>query len=332
MASSGAARKRGFTLVELMVVIAIIALLVGILVPAISAVRRSAKVVSTRATLSAMGTGLETYKADSKLGGEYPPSFSDAPPQGGIGWGKVKSPYTNTPMPITGAGLLVWALQGADGLGTPGFFNKAPKQTWSEMSGSAGGNPNDLYYLDPAQGNTPVYPRSGPYIESGKVKVTVDKDVSAATNYAVPNDQSTIMRGYPLYLDTFDQPVLYWRADTVGKQLADQTRNGVSLQQRGIYHWEDNAALVSASASNPEVLNFTGETNGGHGLEWAAPGPFSPTNPPGPGTFQGLIYDPTTQAKLTPRQASSFILLSAGPDGKYGTADDVANFEVGSAK
>ena len=67
--------------------------------------------------LGTLSTGLETFKADGRVGGGYPPSYSDD----ADGDGEVESPYGNLPdsnipsrFEITGAGLLVWALAGAD--------------------------------------------------------------------------------------------------------------------------------------------------------------------------------------------------------------------------
>jgi len=33
------------------------------------------------------------------------------------------------------------------------------------------------------------------------------------------------------------------------------------------------------------------------------------------------------KARLEPARADSYLLISAGADGRYGTADDIANFE-----
>lgn len=63
--------RAGFTLVELMVAISIIALLIGLLMPAISSARRNANVAEVKTEISALGQALADFKAKF---GEYPPS------------------------------------------------------------------------------------------------------------------------------------------------------------------------------------------------------------------------------------------------------------------
>ncbi len=61
---------RGFTLIELLVVISIIALLVGILLPALGAARKSAQTVKCASNMRQLGIGFMGYATDNE--GKYP--------------------------------------------------------------------------------------------------------------------------------------------------------------------------------------------------------------------------------------------------------------------
>lgn len=342
--------RPAFTLVELLTVIFIISLLISILVPAIGKVREKAKVVATQSLLSTqIGTGLETFKADGKFGGAYPPSRPDTLDRSGNPDMRVGNPYRNnvlTPalndqyFEITGAGLLVWALSGADQLGTAGF--QKPSGSGSQYWGldthndpQSGNRPAGLYNV---RNNVPTYARGGPYVDNSRLKVTtwgargngvgsfdVEAELKAGGN-------TTPVRRYPMYLDAFGYPILYWKADSAGDLIADYERSGggggsdpLNAQGRGVYHYIDNAALVDNN-NNQTVLQLR-KGAGRHKLDFDTRANRPVNQQFAPATFQSYVKDRSVTAKHHPFKADSYLLVSAGPDGIYGSADDIANFE-----
>ena len=70
-------KKTGLTIIELLIVLGIIALLVGLLLPALSVVRNMAKEAKQKAQFSAIELALAAFKNDE---GDYPPSDWVMPP------------------------------------------------------------------------------------------------------------------------------------------------------------------------------------------------------------------------------------------------------------
>ncbi|HMP06402.1 MAG TPA: type II secretion system protein, partial [Lacipirellulaceae bacterium] len=96
-------RRRGFSLIELMVTIGIIALLVSMLLPALGRARAQARQVSCASGLRQIGQGLYVYAAANR--GWYPPFGSyqvyggdgtgdDRP---GLGWTEILAPHFVAP-------------------------------------------------------------------------------------------------------------------------------------------------------------------------------------------------------------------------------------------
>jgi prepilin-type N-terminal cleavage/methylation domain-containing protein len=86
-------RRRGFTLVELLVVISIIALLIGILIPAIGQARTTARLTIDQSNLRQHGIGAFNYA------GDHQDNMPNLPPgSGGSGQGVASSGVSSRPM------------------------------------------------------------------------------------------------------------------------------------------------------------------------------------------------------------------------------------------
>ena len=82
--------QKAFTLIELMVVVAIIALLISILLPSLSAARSYAKTAACNANLHSIGLAVSNYLYGSR--GTYPASYLyPEDKDGGAGWAACKS-------------------------------------------------------------------------------------------------------------------------------------------------------------------------------------------------------------------------------------------------
>jgi hypothetical protein len=98
-------------------------------------------------------------------------------------------------------------------------------------------------------------------------------------------------------------PILYYKANT------SNTEHDVNNPDnpKNIYNYKDNHALLS--------LGVPGKPNKKHPLF---------VNPK---IFYEMTKDRNVTVKSKPVREDSYILISAGKDGLYGTADDISNFQ-----
>lgn len=286
--------RGGFTLAEILTTIAIIAILLAVLLPALNQVGKTAANVKQKAQFHGIEIALETFRSDK---GDYPDSFYDA---------SVAKHYT-------GSHRLAEAIVGRDGLGFhPESAMKSNGRSlnlpylpvyYPEFGNYADSNFTEPERTQKKQDNLAA--RKGPYMELESSNAVSAGDYPAGYNYANFYDVDA-----PSYFlaDSFKtvklttgrktgMPILYYRANRLNI-LHDAAKPAVST-----YNVLDSSDGV-VSKSTP---------SGAHPMTAA--------------WFYQRTQNPNFTNPVRPYRAESFILHSAGPDGLYGTMDDVFNFE-----
>jgi prepilin-type N-terminal cleavage/methylation domain-containing protein len=323
--------RAAFTLVELLVVIAIIALLLAALLPAFAVVKKNAKIAQTQSMFQGLTAGITSYRGEQPLGATLPPSSSDnktdfqsiTPPGATSASGTVRA---------TGANLLVLALMGYDGLGTPGFKNVPPDPITEWWNNQNADPALGLYALDTTTGKE-RHPRYGPYVDdkmrdrTSSLPELADKGRVVSV---VPDDQKTAK--LPFFIDAWDMPILYY------KSMPGTNRMIFTATTPGIYRQEDNGVITGTVEGQTDAagVDFGAGKEGDyyHSIARAvSPDPVLPdfenaikTTEPYNNSFARFILDSKSKSRPAPVQADSFLLISAGPDSRYGTADDVTNW------
>ena len=286
--------KTGLTLVELLVVLAIIALLVGVLIPAVTAVKNMAKETKQKAQLTAMEMALLAFKNDH---GDYPRST--------IGAGASYCGAQTLAEGLLGWDLLgfhpgsVWRADGLDAADGPGTYD--PLKTRDVDND---GIPDTLTE------------RKGPYLELGTTSAFRLGDLFS------PNPVGTLQPVPFVICDVFGtkkimladgkavragSPILYYKANTSKKIIS------FSAPSDSIYNVYDNHYLVNLGRIADGRLHPLSQ----HNVFYGDPGQTPPEI--------GYIQDPKVPMPW-PYRAHSYILISAGSDGLYGTSDDIRNF------
>lgn len=285
-------KESGFTMMEMLIVLGILMLLVGLLIPALTAVRKVAKETKQKAQFSTIELALAGFKNDH---GDYPPSNWALPPNPG-------SDYC-------GGQKLAEALLGWDLLG----FH--PDSAWradglDKLGGTATYDPLQTRDLDGDAIPDTLNERKKSYLELGTASAFKLGDLYR-TN---PNWTETLAPDTYVLCDAFTKkkivlpatgktarvglPILYYRADASQKLI------------RGIYKVENNDPLVQLEA-NADLNKYHPLTDPSNGYQFF---------------YDQYIRDLKIEARAWPYRPDSYLLISAGADGLYGTPDDIRNF------
>ena len=280
-------KKAAFTIVEVLTVMSIITLLIALLVPALSMAKRFARKVKQKAQFHSIEVALGLFDAEE-----------DGYPNSNALDGSMPLPG----QPYCGAMKLCEAMMGQDLLG----FHPSSRFRADRTDGA-----NPLY--DPATVNG----RIGPYLELENANPYKLMNLYGTANTTFDGELFVLCDVYTSVFHTetrkrVGMPILYFKAN------ASKTLHDVANPDASIYNFLDNDALV--------MLGIPSQPGVAHPMASAGITRYSqlPSKP-------GIFYEHTKNEKITsvprPYRSDSFILLSAGHDGEYGTRDDVYNFQ-----
>jgi prepilin-type N-terminal cleavage/methylation domain-containing protein len=315
-------KQKAFTIVELLTSIAIIAILIGLLLPSLTKIRRSAKEAAQKVQFAAIDTALEAFRQDY---GDYPPS------------GKLEGADSTGINVYCGAqklteALLGWDLQGFD-----------PNTAWRRdgLDAFNGGgsydppNPINRTRIRPDGQFETLFERKGPYLEVAKTPVfrLGESAVGAKDGLYSYNNSALILFdktkanwvicdvfGVKRIKDTYGKivnagtPILYYKANTNFKMLT--CPNNEAQAANSIYNSFDNSPLLALRMLPDETT-------------------IHKLSPP-PSNFCDINYKIVDQKIPSwvangvncywPNRPDSYILISAEADHKFGTGDDILNF------
>ncbi len=278
--------KAAFTIIELLTVMSIIVVLIGVLVPALSNVRKYAKKVKQLAQFNSMQSAIELFSNEND---GYPPSGA----------------LDGANQAYCGAIKLCEAMMGQDLLGFhPDSVFRADGMDTAGM--------RNLYPLNPNPNNLKA--RMGTLLQFENANAyRLGIDIYGAGQTAPFRENNFVLCDvYTRQMRTGEKtgmPILYYKAETSNNRHDPNTVLSPLDSGGNIYNYFDNKALV------------------GLGKPWEESGATS-THSLATAT---RFYRNTRNTQITtvrrPYRTDSYILLSAGFDGEYGTADDICNFE-----
>jgi len=322
-------RTTGFTIVELLTVMGVIAILMGLLVPALTLVKDYSKEVQQKAQFHSIEVGLGMYKTEF---GSYPPSRDNMsaynPPP--------VDPLLGADSAYGGANKLAEVMVGLDMLGFhPASGFRADNRNVRDEA--LPGDPPDLrdFLVYHAGVDDPQYPafgesakenvdaRKGPYIDLENANAykmeDVYNDLTLSTEAFYTDEGLDSLVLCDVYAEKRAHsskktgvPILYYKARVqYTYQDYDNTTDpeGIDIEN-DIYYYPDNQNLLELGMPTDQTIQHLV----GDGIDdWL--------------DFENMIRNTQVTTVKRPYCADSYILICAGKDGMYGTADDIFNFD-----
>jgi type II secretory pathway pseudopilin PulG len=284
-------KKAAFTIIELLTVMSIIIILIGLLVPSLNMVKRYAKEVRQKAQFHSIDSALELFNGEW---GGYPPSGA----------------LDENNKSYCGATKLCEAMVGQD---LAGFHPESHFRADCTRDGTY-----KLY-----SNNQPGAPLDPNATANLKARKTYLQNAEAYRLWQLYGKDSTKNLYQELYVlcDVYNRvknvttgkgvgmPVLYYKANTLNTKHDPNTSSlpTITDDKSQIYNYLDNDELV-----------HLGPAGVAHPLDGTGTNFYAAT--------YGLKDKNVSIDSGRPHRPDSYILISAGFDGMYGTDDDIFNF------
>lgn len=313
------AHSRGFSLVELLTVIAIIALVIAITVPVLSGARDAGRRVSTQGLLNDISNATSKYKLDNN--GRNPGYFSE----------RDMGSVSNATRGLSGMENAMLDLAGA----------KAIVQNASSETVEVGPAANNTINVNPDL----IGADSGAYFRPSREYYVAQtgprQQASDVPGHAAGTEAERQMLDV---VDSFGQPVLFWSADTFTIPQARTPDAFIAIASGSatpsMFYWNSNAAFLSALELGTKGEDMTLSPDPGRAASLigrGAPeadrlrsmrallGSASAAASSSGSTLEQILQSPSQggiESLFPARGRGEFVVHSAGRDGVYLSSKD----------
>lgn len=243
------AERAGFTLVELLVVISIIAILLGLLFPALGIARRAARSTSSQAMMRDVTVAIESFRVqENRVPGYFSQKKLGAVENQVAGLTAMENALLELavePVPRS-----EWDVDNAP----------ADDNTWLEI-GPSSDDMDEQVRIDFAAFGSPDGPG---YLQlDAKRMFPVIGQETAHEVRSIPEDLTSLTKGVPDVVDAFGQPIMMWSRDLGGPGRINKVEDFCQFQYGNTvapFYWTANSGYLKSTNLGDRQVNQAKES------------------------------------------------------------------------